>query len=452
MVSPARRRLHVLYVAWGFVPHRGPGVYRPLATANELARRGHRVTVLTADVDTFAVAVGADDSLHRHVDAGIRVLRVPMLQDLRDPIINRWPLARARSQRAWSRSVVEAHERGFPEVVYAPWGPRAEAVARLLHAQDPVDLTIATGNPYVDFTVALTLGVEHGVPFVLDDRDSWILDVYTGEELPNADRIRPWLDLAMQSCLEYWFVNPPIAEWHRARYPHEADKIHVVENGWDPHFLSSAEVSAPRASAPPLRFSYIGTINSGLPIRLIAEAWRQARSRSPLLHGAELQMVGHFGHAGTMTAEQAALRAEFAPDGVVFPGRRSKDRIAAAYAETDALLFAKEGSRMVTSGKVYEYVASGRPIVAVVEREHDARRVLDGYPRLHDAGAASVDAASVDAASVDSVAAALVAAADDAVNHPQRLAAAVDFGARYRRETVLARALDRVEEAIAHGR
>ncbi len=44
---------HVLYVAWGFPPSRGGGVYRALATANGFARAGFRVTVLTATRETF---------------------------------------------------------------------------------------------------------------------------------------------------------------------------------------------------------------------------------------------------------------------------------------------------------------------------------------------------------------------------------------------------------------
>lgn len=439
-MSTLTRRLHVLYVAWGFAPHRGPGVYRPLATVNELVRRGHRVTVLTADLDTFAVAVGGDESLLGYVDPRVRVVRVPMQQDVRDPIINRWSMDRARNQRAWSRAVVRAHERSFPEAVYAPWGPRAESVARLLHAQDPVDLTIATGNPYVDFTVAITLGVEHGVPFVLDDRDSWLLDVYTGEQLPDADRIRPWLELALASCLEYWFVNPAIAQWHCDRFPEHAAKIRVVENGWDPTFLDPDRLAAHRPASSPLRVSYVGTINSRLPLRRMAEAWRVARAESSVLSDAQLDVVGHFGHAGTVTPEQAVLRDEFAADGVVFPGRRPKDQIAETYAESDVLLFAKEGSHMVTSGKVYEYVATGLPIVSMVEPIHDARRVLDGYPRLHDAADSSVEA----------VAAALVAAARDAVEQPENFGPALAFGSKLRRDTVLASALSRVEEALQH--
>src|SRR4029077_11302604 len=67
---------HTLYVAWGFAPHRGPGVYRPLATVGELVRRGHRVTVLTTDLDTFDLVIGSDRGLLADVDPSVRVVRV----------------------------------------------------------------------------------------------------------------------------------------------------------------------------------------------------------------------------------------------------------------------------------------------------------------------------------------------------------------------------------------
>ena len=43
-------------------------------------------------------------------------------------------------------------------------------------------------------------------------------------------------------CEQAWFVNPPIAQWHQQRYPEQADRIRVVENGWDRHFLDPAAV------------------------------------------------------------------------------------------------------------------------------------------------------------------------------------------------------------------
>jgi hypothetical protein len=105
---------HILYVAWGFAPHRGPGAYRPLATVNALAERGHRVTVLTADLDTFDLVVGGDHSLLAEVHPDVRLLRVPVLQDWRDPFVNRWTVERATDQKEWVRFAAVDQVQAFP--------------------------------------------------------------------------------------------------------------------------------------------------------------------------------------------------------------------------------------------------------------------------------------------------------------------------------------------------
>jgi hypothetical protein len=166
-------------------------VYRPLATVSELVRRGHRVTVLAADMATFDVVIGGDRTLLDDVDPSVRVVRVPMAPQQRDPLLNRWPREQVTDPPTWGRRMLEDQVQAFPEVVYATWQRRAEAVACALHEEDPVDLVIATANPYVDFTVPVRLHEEYGVPYVLDDRDAWLLDVYTGQENPDAARIAP---------------------------------------------------------------------------------------------------------------------------------------------------------------------------------------------------------------------------------------------------------------------
>jgi glycosyltransferase involved in cell wall biosynthesis len=431
--------LHVLYVAWGFAPHQGPGVYRPLATVAELVRQGHRVTVLTADLATFDLVIGGDRSLLDDVPQAVRVVRVAMAPRQRDPLINRWSADRIENPRLWGETVLEEQLPAFPEAWYATWQARAEAVATRIHELDPVDLVIATGNPYVDFCVALRLDADFDIPFVLDDRDSWLLDVYTGDPGPMAERVLPWLEFAFMRALRMWFVNEPIADWHRHRFPQYADRIRVVENGWDPQFLDVSSLPDLRTPGGGLVYTYVGTVNSNLPLRLLAEAWRLARTQSPLLTDAELRVVGQFGHGGLMSRDQAAIAAEFAADGLVLTGRQPKHRIAQVYADADVLVFVKEGSGMVTSGKVYEYVATGRPIVSVLEPEHDARRVLSGYPRWHDAGEQSPAGLSK----------AMLAALDDSTNGEARYAAAVLYGAARSREASLGPAVRDVLTALA---
>ncbi|MBC7679128.1 MAG: hypothetical protein H7233_09075 [Pseudorhodobacter sp.] len=227
------RGLHVLHVAWGFPPHQGPGALRSLATIAEIVRQGHRVTVLTADLATFDLVTGGDRSLLDNVPEAVRVVRVAMSALPRDPLVNRWPAARIEDPDAWRDKVQKDQLRAFPEEVYGTWQPRAEAAATRIHELDPVDLVIAAGDPYVDFSVALRLHVDSGVPFVLDDRDSWLLDVETGDPRPLAKRIEPWLEFALSQAVSLWFAHPHMAELHRQRFPLYADRIRVVDSAED---------------------------------------------------------------------------------------------------------------------------------------------------------------------------------------------------------------------------
>jgi len=254
MTEPPTRGLHVLFVAWGFAPAQGPGPDRSLATVAALTRLGHRVTVLTADLATFDLATfdlatldladvdlatvdmanGADRSRLDDVPEGVRVVRVAMAPRARDPLLNRWSATRLADPKAWADTDHKNELRGYPEPTFGPWQPRAEATAARIHELEPVDLVIATGSPYVDFTVALRLHVDHGVPFVLDDRDSWLLDAATSEPRPLGDRILPWLEFALSQAVSMWFVSPPMAEWHRNRFPLYADRIRIVASAPSP--------------------------------------------------------------------------------------------------------------------------------------------------------------------------------------------------------------------------
>lgn len=429
---------HVLYVAWGFPPHRGPGTYRALATVHYLASLGHRVTVITADVEYFDLVTGADHSLLERVDPQVEVVRVPFPPGQREPLINRWPRARADSHRKWRTKALARERAAFPETLYSLWRPRVEAAAYRIHRRSPVDLVIATGNPYVDFVVPLRLHAEFGVPFVLDDRDSWVLDVYTGQPHEGAERAADWFGRMLGECLEAWFVNPPIADWHRAHYPTHADRIHVVENGWDVGFLDPEQLSG--TAHDPLVFGFVGTVNAGLPLELLVEGWRRAREKG-LPPDAEFRLYGQLGHVKAARSQEILLH-EAEADGVRLMGRWPKARIAEAYEDIDVLVFAKEGGGMVTSGKVYEYVATGRPIAGVINAEHDARRVLDGYPRAH----------LSEGTSLTQWTRCLLAAAEDARSAPPQVRdAARAFGQRYRRDHILEPALDRVLAQVGQG-
>jgi hypothetical protein len=77
---------------------------------------------------------------------------------------------------------------------------------------------------------------------------------------------------------------------------------------------------------------------------------------------------------------------------VEYAGPLAKQRVAEVYETFDALLLILGAGRYVTSGKVYEYLASALPIVSVHDPGNAASDVLRGYPLWFPASDLSPDA------------------------------------------------------------
>jgi glycosyltransferase involved in cell wall biosynthesis len=152
----------------------------------------------------------------------------------------------------------------------------------------------------------------------------------------------------------------------------------VVENGWDPDILAEVPVRLP-APDQPLRLTYVGTMTTYMPLREFFEGWRLARDDDALAE-ATVALHGHLGFSGS---GQRAVRA-LLPLGedldVVYEGPLPKADVGAAYGRADILLLILPGSRYVTSGKVYEYMATGKPIVSVHDPQSSANEPLHRYP------------------------------------------------------------------------
>lgn len=425
----SERLPHLLYVAWGFPPSRAGGVYRAWATANAFARNGWRVTVLTAPRETFTMSTGADLTLEAQVDPSIRIVRVPFGAPGYDNDIRAWSFWRAQAPGLWSALKKRRSGRAFPERVYGDWRPVLETAARRIHAANPVDLTIGTANPNVDFIPGYVLFKQSGVPYVMDYRDAWQLNVFTGERISAEGSVQDkWERRLIEHAHRVWFVNDRIREWHAQQYPESADRFDVVENGYDlvPAIPKRTE-ALPKSS---LTFGYIGTITGQVPLLETLDGWELARERSPLVRASRLELYGHLNHtAGTRHRAMESAQHRFESLGVDYRGPLGKAEVASKYAEFDALLLLAGGGRYVTGGKVYEYAATGLPVASVHDLQADTSRVLAEYPGWR--GVASMSA--------DDVAATFISVADYAAcQTEEQRRAAREWATRYERSAQLA--------------
>lgn len=426
-------RPHLLYTAWGFPPSRAGGVYRALATVNAFVEAGWDVTVITVPRELWILSTGIDPELEKRVAPDVRVVRidpdVPAFQN----DIAAWPYGRARHPELWKVATLWRDMLRFPEPNYGRWRPALERTAAKIHHDHPVDLAIGTANPHVDFIPGWYLKSRFGVPHVMDYRDAWQLDVFSGARLPTAiPAVRRWESRLMASAAEVWFVNSAILDWHAREHPESASRMRVVANGFEEY---GTPLAAPvrKGRDDGLVFGYIGTITDKVPLAALVQGWELARARGGAMAGARLDLRGYLGHFGTVGPELQRALDHGKSVGVEYLGPVSKTQIADAYRGFDALVLALGTGRYVTSGKVYEYAATGIPVVSVHDPGNAATDVLRESPVW-------TPTRTLDPADI---ADALVATAQRAASQtPGDRAAAQEWAARYSRERQLSPRID----------
>lgn len=432
---------HLIYLAVGFPPAAKSSAYRLRATANVFCELGWDVTVVTIAREAWLLEYGLDPSLEESVHPKVRVIELPLARADLDPDIRHYGWLRARHPIRWRKLRRRLDEIPFPEATFGPWRGAIERGAAAVHAERPADLVLASPAPYTVLAGAWHLH-RLGVPYAVDFRDAWSLDVLTGNvSAAPGSRIGKWEDRIVTNAQRVWTVNEPIADYYRQRYPAVAERVRVVRNGFDGAEMAPASHPGASDASRSLTFGYLGTVNLSLAhLRLLLDAWVQARQDDPAVARSRLVFRGHIG-AGMLKGANSNARTiqQFAEHGVSYGGPVSRADLAATYAGFDALLLALAGGRYVTSGKVYEYLATALPIVSAHEAEHGAAEVLGGYPLW--APAASM--------SVPDVAAAYVQAARLALDRsPEQSAAAAAYAAAYERSNVLRPAIEELAASV----
>jgi len=434
---------HLLLTAWAFPPARTSGVYRAAGIAEAFARSGWHVTVLTGPASLFRANGVADETLLETVDRSIDIVEVPLEHHELSTDITVWSRMRARQPEMWARRRLRRDQREFPESWYGSWAPALRRAADAVHAARTVDLALGTAAPYVDFVPGEHLHAKHGVPYILDYRDAWTFLTFTGEAPAGlTDAVRERERSLMRDAFQVWFVNDPIRAWHAGKYPESEQRMRTVRNGYDlPAAAAGPEsfgVAHRDRSTGPLTFGYIGTINFGaFPLEEVTEAWRIARDDLP--EGTRLVLRGHLGRTGEGSPQLLAALAAAEPLGIVYEGPVRRNELADVYQEFDALVLALPSGPGVTSGKVYEYAATGLPIVSVHSPETPVGEVLGDTDHWH--APRSLEPSEI--------ATALVAAGDQVRSTTQAdRRKAIASGIRWERMGILNTAIAQVEAEL----
>lgn len=375
-VSKARRR--VLLVSYTFPPVGGAGVQRVTKFVKHLPRFGWDVSVLTAENPSVPVL---DQSLASDVPAETKVFRARTWEPsykMKSQIVGDTPTR----QRAIGRLLgfVKGGARRLAGLMLQPdpqvlWHPRAKALGRSVLANEKHDAILVSGPPFSSFLLGASLSKRSGVPLVLDYRDEWGLSNQYWENKRGGRFAAAWQERQQRRVLGG--SSAVIATTH-ASAKHLAElcashgkrmEVATIYNGYDPDDFSEF-ADCLRGQELPCRFRlmYVGTLWNLTTARPILAATRVLAERSP-----ELLKLLTFVCVGRRTpAEQQILRdLEF--QGVQIEEHGYVDHAKAVQMmrsadELCAILADVPGAERVLPAKVFEYIATRRPILGISPR------------------------------------------------------------------------------------
>jgi glycosyltransferase involved in cell wall biosynthesis len=348
----------VLMVAFHFPPLAGSsGIQRTLRFVQHLPALGWEPIVLTAHPRAYE---RTSDDLAGEVPEDVVVERAFALDTARHlAIAGRYPGFLARPDRwlTWSFGAVPAGKRLIrkhrPDVIWSTY-------------------PIATAHIIGD-----ALQHASGLPWIADFRDPMAQDGYP--EDPRTWRsFKRIEERAVTRARFSVFVTPGAARTYRERYPAVADRVYLIENGFDEE--SFAGLLADGALREPLNPGTITLVHSGVvypserdPTQFFAALGQMVKRGA--LRSSEVRI--RFRAA----VHDALLRALARDNGVEdlielkppVPYRAALEEMVRA----DGLLLLQAANcNEQVPAKLYEYLRAGRPIVALTDPSGDTARML----------------------------------------------------------------------------
>jgi glycosyltransferase involved in cell wall biosynthesis len=363
----------VLAIAHHFPPAGGSGSNRALAFARYLPQHGWTPIVLTPGVEW---AINKDDRLLAEVPPDVSVIRTrsfeprPPVSPTPSPRGDRGPIFASSRRPSALRSHL-GHLKRFPDV-HLGWLPFAFAAAR----KQNYDVAYSSSGPFTSHLVGLLLKRLTNKPWVAELRDGWYR--WNRAIFPDYPAWRSVLErhleaAAMRTADRVVLVTERMARAFRCQYTDlPADHFAVVSNGFDASQLEQHVRSRRHAGFEVL---HAGALYYGRSVAAFLEGAAHLVQTEPDFRAAfRLTLLG------TLDATARTEVANGALQGHVWTGGQvDHSATLQAMHSADMLLLVANttpGAEATVPGKLFEYLAVGRPVLAVAPADSATADVL----------------------------------------------------------------------------
>lgn len=358
-MTQARR---LLVVAYTFPPMPTVGANRWDAMARHLRLMGHDVTVIS----TSAFGTRRDAREEQYVRRAADLTAAPWLRRA----LRRGALpppsdlpALSPSRPAESPLPVFLRQIFVPDLYVATWVPQAFRLARTLIAERQIECVITT-SPYESaHLVGLMLSRQTRCAWVADFRDGWSFEPHR-PGFPT--RLQRWMDHELERTIVRRAdvivgATEPITSDFRTRL--HVDAIHIA-NGFD-RLQHQSPVSVALPAFEPDSVTIVHTGKLVGPAKrhpgVLFRALTRLKDEDPEL-AARIKVL----LAGRMDTEETRVIAEAGLDeNIVVLGELPRAESLELQRQADVLLLLTSPDGTEATGKLFEYLSAGRPILAL---------------------------------------------------------------------------------------
>jgi len=364
-----------LLIGYYFAPSGGPGVQRILKFARYLPEYGWLPTVLTVD-HKYAAVPSIDESLFHEVPPEVKVIRTRAW----DPFNFYSRIQGKKKEQVIKVGHIEK-EQGLNKIarwlrgnIFLPdarvgWVPFASQIARNLVQEQKFDAIMSTGPPHSSHLIGMAATKASGLPWVADFRDPWV-EIYYSDQMYETSLARNIQIRIERKVLSKANAVVAVSKHVGVGLKRRAaiKRYEMIPNGYDPADIPRTYTVTKRRDK--FIIAYVGTYN----LRRHSEAFVRALKQLQILDSVEVHLVGKIENEALksyQTNKISVKKINYLPHGDAIAYMQSADVLLLSLPKVDG-----HGGAGIVSGKVFEYMSTRRPILAIGPEDGDLATLL----------------------------------------------------------------------------
>lgn len=371
----------VLIITYYWPPSGGSGVQRWLKMSKYLPEYGWQPMIYTTENAEYPIV---DPSLEKDVAPDLEVIRRPIFEPYdiykkflgikKEETVKMGFIEEKEKKQGWKENL-SLWIRGnlFIPDARCWWVKPSVHYLKDYLKEHPVDAIISTGPPHSMHLIAMKLKEELDIPWIADFRDPWTeIDYYNDLHLTKwADRKHHRLEREVLEKADKVVTVAPDGARRLGRLGNR--NVRTVYNGFDRDDDSQTPVN----QSEQFTITYLGVLSKiQNPKKLWKALSELAKEDDGFCKDLKINMIGQIDSSVVRSIEEQGLNGHVSLSPYV-----PHDQVSAVHRSSTLLLLflmpdSEPRAKGLLTGKLFEYMASGRPILCIGPEDGDAAHIL----------------------------------------------------------------------------